>query len=140
MFHNNNKKKTMTAASIVPIPLVAAAVVVAAAGLGYIGVGLRCEAIGKELKALEVQKAALVKQCVNDEYKWARMKAPASMEQALERHGIEMKWPRRNQVVYLDPRDLSDVPNLITPEDKLRYASVSVGGRSGRHGLSSWQD
>ncbi|MDI6775108.1 MAG: hypothetical protein QME60_06910 [Verrucomicrobiota bacterium] len=91
---------------IFPVPFAGLLAVIAAMALWYLWLGCRCEALGKELKRLEDEKAELTKRCLNEEYKWARMKSPESIDRALARHGIVMIWPRSEQIVRLTKADL----------------------------------
>lgn len=97
-FRNNRKKKN---GFVFPAPFASLIVLGAALALVYIWLCCRCDSLGRDLKALEIEGATLSKQFLNEEYRWTRMKAPENMERALTRLGIAMTWPRRDQVVYL---------------------------------------
>jgi hypothetical protein len=69
-----------------------------------------CEgSVGREIKTLMTRKAELQKRYLSEEYKWTRLKAPASLQAALCRAGVAMAFPRRHQVVRM-----TDVPAYET--------------------------
>ena len=84
-----------------PVPFAGIIVVVSVLALGYIWLGCCCESVGRDIKVLEAERRELDKQQVNERYRWARMKAPRSLERALGQHSIEMVYPRHDQVVDL---------------------------------------
>jgi len=133
----NNRKKRRSTRGMVPVPFIVAVVVVAVASLAYIGLGLRCEALGCELKTLEAERADLTKQCLNEEYKWTQMKSPANLEKALKRYGINMMWPRSDHVVYLQADSLADRWATSTDTDRFKFASISSRPSDG---LSGWSE
>lgn len=96
-----NKKKKGKDGFIFPVPFTGAVVVLSALALGYVWLGCRCESLGRELKALEIEKAVLSREYLNEQYNWARMKAPGNIEKALAKHNIIMTWPRGDQVIWL---------------------------------------
>jgi len=97
-FRKNRKKKN---GFVFPAPFASLIVLGAALALVYIWLSCRCDALGRDIKAFEIERTTLHKQLLNEEYRWTRMKSPENMERALARLGIAMGWPRRNQVVYL---------------------------------------
>jgi len=64
--------------------------------------GCQCEALGDDIKDIEAEGVQLNKKKMTAEYRWVRTKSPRSMEIALQRHGIDMDWPRVGQVVRLE--------------------------------------
>ena len=96
-----NKKKRRLDAFVIPIPIVGTIVALAGLGLLYVWLGCRCELVGRELKALEKKQRELTKKYVVEQSRWAKLKSPRTLRQTLERHGIVMGWPRRDQVVRL---------------------------------------
>lgn len=94
---------------IFPVPFAGVVVLLSTLGLGYVWLGCRCEALGRELKALEIEKAALDKKHMNERLRWTCTKSPQNIEKSLAKHNIVMTWPRRDQVVRL-----SDVPTSPT--------------------------
>lgn len=104
-----NKKKVNGFAF--PVPFAGAVVAIAVLALGYVWLGCRCEAIGRDIKKLETERAALMKKHQNEELRWAQLKSPRNIERALSRHNIVMTWPRRDQVVRLYDADLDQRPS-----------------------------
>lgn len=81
--------------------LVGGSILLAAIGLAYVWVNGQAAALGGDLQRLDVEHSKLVKQHLNEEYRWARMKSPQSLEKALSDHRLVMGAPRHNQVVRL---------------------------------------
>lgn len=71
--------------------------------LCYLWLRGRCEALGEELKALEVRKASLRSLYLAEESRWSDLSSPAEVEGALRRHGLVMTWPDQSQIVRLEP-------------------------------------
>ena len=61
----------------------------------------RTEAIGQEIKALEIAQTKLGERIRVEESEWARVRAPANVVKALQVHGIDMTWPRQEQIVRI---------------------------------------
>ena len=91
---------------VFPAPFAVGVVLVSGLALVYVWMGGRCEAMGKELKGLETDKKELAKKFQAEEFRWSRMKSPASVEHALVRHGVTMNWPRKDQIVRLSENDV----------------------------------
>jgi hypothetical protein len=89
-----------------PAPFAVGVLLVSCLALVYVWLGGRCEALGKELKGLETEKKELNKKLLAEEFRWARVKSPSNVEQALARHGIAMSWPRKDQIVRLSDNDM----------------------------------
>jgi hypothetical protein len=80
--------------------------------------------MGRDIRKLEIERDALTKQFLNEEYHWARTKSPRNLESALQEHRLDMTVARPDQVVRMGSERL-------TPVTKTRWAAVS-GGRSNR--------
>jgi hypothetical protein len=96
------KKQQQMNGYIFPVPFAGIVVVASALALGYVWLGCQCEALGDEIKAIEARGVELNKKFLTAEYRWVRTKSPQSLEIALERHGLDMDWPRAGQVVRLE--------------------------------------
>lgn len=103
MMLNRRNRRLQSQAGAAPW-LVAGFVVLAVVGLGYVWVNGQTEMLGRELRRLDDEHGKLVKQHLNEEYRWARLKSPQSLEKALADHRLVMGAPRHDQVVRL--RDL----------------------------------
>jgi hypothetical protein len=88
--------------------LAAGLIVFAAIGLAYVWMDGQSELLGRELRRLEEEHSKLVKQHLNEEYRWARLKSPQSVEKALAEHRLIMSAPRHDQVVRLTDSAPSD--------------------------------
>ena len=100
------KKQQQMNGYIFPVPFAGIVVVASALALGYVWLGCQCEALGDEIAGIEARGTELNKKLLNAEYRWVRTKSPQSLEIALQRHGLEMDWPRANQVVRLERVEL----------------------------------
>jgi len=123
MAGRNRKKKQMDA-FIFPVPFAGVVMLFSMLALGYVWLGCRCEALGKELKALEKESSGLRKKFLNEKYKWARMKSPRNIEGMLAHHNISMTWPRRGQVVRLQDVDVLPAETAGTTGGGLEYAQL----------------
>ena len=104
---SKNRKKVN--GFVFPVPVAGSIMLLATLGLGYVWIGCRCDAIGKDIKLLEAKKVKLEKKCMNEQCRWARMKSPANVSRKLAGYKIQMGWPRRGQVVRLyNKRDYTD--------------------------------
>jgi hypothetical protein len=99
MKRKRNRKKVN--GFVFPAPFAGVVVLVSTFALGYVWLDCRSEALGEQLKAMELRRTVLEKMQCNEEYRWSMMKAPQNMERALAKHGIEMTWPREDQIVRL---------------------------------------
>jgi hypothetical protein len=99
-------RKRHTGGYLIPVPLTVMLIVMAALSLCYLWLRARCDALGEELKAMEVRKASLQRVYLNEEFKLTNLKSPASLERALRRHNLVMAWPNRDQIVRLSDPDL----------------------------------
>ena len=108
---NKRRKKPAKADGyIFPVPIAAVLSVISALALSYLWLGGRCEALGRELKKLELRKAEVHKVYLYEQYKWACLKTPESIKAALKRHGLTMVWPRSSRIVHLTVADLAPRP------------------------------
>jgi hypothetical protein len=81
--------------------LVGVFVLLAAVGIAYVCLNGQTDMLGRELRLLEDKRSRLAKQHLNEEYRWARLKSPQSLEKALVDHRLVMGAPRHDQVVRL---------------------------------------
>ena len=121
---NKKRRRRKQDGFIFPAPFAGIVVVVSSLALGYVWLGCRCEALGRDLKALEQKQADLQKQHVTETFKWARKKSPRNIERALEHGGITMVWPHRTKVVRLTEDDLKGGLSEDASLDDARYARL----------------
>ncbi len=97
----NRRNRRLDRQSGVAPWLVTGFILLAAIGLAYVWLNGQSELLGRELRRLEDDRNKLVKQHLNEEYRWARLKSPQSLEKALAEHKLVMGAPRHDQVVRL---------------------------------------
>ncbi len=111
-----NRKKS--AGFIIPKPLLSALAMATILSLSYLWMMGRCEAAGQRIKAMEQKRNELRNMVLNEESRWAAMRSPRNMEEALRRHGLVMTWPSEDRVVR---RSSPSLPGGVT-EERLEYA------------------
>ena len=94
-----NRKKKKHDAYLFPVPFAGLVIVGVTVTLGYILLGLRCQSMASELKALEQRRDELRRQHSQQIFKWTRMKSPQQLESALLRNRIHMTWPASRRVI-----------------------------------------
>ncbi len=119
------KKQQKMNGYIFPVPFAGIVVVASALALGYVWLGCQCEALGDEIKMIEARGLELNKKFLNAEYRWVRTKSPQSLEIALQRHGLNMDWPRAGQIVRLERVELPRGYGEQEMVDGMRIAKVS---------------
>jgi len=125
-----NRKKNGAGPGFFPVSLAIGLTVISILCLAYLCLGLRCEALGRDLKAMEAECRALNKQLTNEEAKWHELVAPGNLARALAEHRLDMRWPRRDQVVTLTDTALRRGQRPLTQGDALTYVRVK---RTVRH-------
>jgi len=124
-----NRKKRVEG-YMFPVPFATLVVVGGVAALAYLWMISRCEAIGAEIKALEVVEASLAEKYLNEELKWTRLRSPQNLERILARNGVKMDWPARGQVILLASAGIQEAGESSgTAGQDRRYAGVSRTGR-----------
>jgi hypothetical protein len=88
--------------------LVAGFIFLAVVGVIYFSLNSKSALLAGELRRLEDERSKLGKQHLNEEYRWARMKSPQSLEKALTDRRLVMGAPRHDQVVRLRVAPKSD--------------------------------
>ncbi|HNR94069.1 MAG TPA: hypothetical protein PKM67_07705 [Kiritimatiellia bacterium] len=82
-----------------PFTLAGTLLFVGSAALFYLWLGGRCEALGTEIKNLEKHYSEVQDRRRVEEIKWAAMTTLPGVEQALIRHGLEMRFPDKRHIV-----------------------------------------
>ena len=100
MAGRRNRKKR-SEGFLLPAPFAVALVAVSVLSLCFLWLRVRCETLGQDLKNLEVRKATLQRNYLNEEFRWSNCKSPLNIEKALRTHGLIMAWPDKDQVVRL---------------------------------------
>ncbi len=120
MARRNRKKND---AGLIPYLRMALLLAIIVAGaVGYVYLQSRTERIGNEIKALETRRDQLRDRIVKQQFAWARLQSPASIEQALREQGLVMTWPNRDQIVRV--RADGTIDSFAGPESRTptRYA------------------
>jgi len=60
-----------------------------------------CTAISREIGELEKQHKKLEDECVREAARWSKMKTRDRLDETLSRFGIQMEYPRADQVVKM---------------------------------------
>lgn len=83
-----------------------------------------------KVKALERRLEEVDKRYVVELSRWERMKSPANIERALERHGIQMVWPGQANIVRLsDPPSLGEALAVTASSSGAEVARLSRDSR-----------
>ncbi len=81
--------------------IVTGCVLLVAVGLAYVWLDNQCETLGREIRRLEADREILARRQLNEEYRWARLKSPQSLDRVLRERGMSMAAPRYDQVVRM---------------------------------------
>ena len=98
MARRKNRKRNSDG-FICPAPLAAILAATTFVALTYLWFCGRCEAIGAQIKELEVVKTELHKRVINEEFKWSNMKSPRNIENIIKEFHLDMAWPEEKQIV-----------------------------------------
>jgi len=123
MARKNRKKRQ--GGHVFPAPLAVILVVVAGLSLLYICLNAKTEALGREIKMLEVKRDVLRDTLIKAQYEWAQAQSPANLDKVLKDHGLVMTWPSLDQIVRV--RTDGAVEGLAASRVRLagkRYAHV----------------
>lgn len=103
-----NRKKKRAAGFMIPLPF-AVVMLASVFSLGYLGLEIRCETLGEQLKELEARRKEAHDKRLYEEARWANMKSPGQIEKVLRRHRLTMIWPRQDQIVFVGESEPLDV-------------------------------
>ncbi len=118
---NRNRKRS--GAIIFPGPFLTILMLVVCLGLAYVWICGRCDALGVEIRDLEIQRKDLRRRVDNERLRWERLANLQGVREALERHGIPMELAPHNRVVYLAYEDLTS-PHPVRDRET-RYAQLT---------------
>ena len=79
----------------------------------YLGISNNCEALGRQIKLAEQEKAELLKQVATEEQNWAQARSFRNMELLMAQYGIQMEWPQEKDIIRL---------HVERPEAPVEYA------------------
>jgi hypothetical protein len=126
MARNKNRKKKQLNVRLLPVPLTIGVMALSSYALGWIWLECRCEALGRDIKHLETQQAAIERKCQIEQFQWSRLKSPQNLENELERRGIEMGWPRKDQVIRISKQALVAEMNGMQSDGVAKYAKATT--------------
>lgn len=123
---NRKQRQLKVRFRVLPVPLTVAIILFMTYSLGWIWLEVRCESIGGDIKRLEAERENLQRRLQTEQFHWARLKSPHSLETELERRGIEMNWPRKDQVVRVSREALLEELNDTARDGVGTYAKVGA--------------
>ena len=122
-----NRKKNVTGGGF-PAVFAGVAVLIVLVALIYVWLGCLCDSVGSEIAELESERGGLFKKYLNEEFRWTELKSPRSIEMALARHRVIMRWPAGGQVVKLPDIPVSSEYPGEEGDGAQRYARYSHAG------------
>ena len=118
-----NRKKNTADQQFIPPRVILTVLTVIGIGMGYLGIRSKSEQLGSDIKKLESSCEINQRRMENEESKWAGLMTPRSIEDALTRHGLNLTWPRRGQVVRIYDSRANDLA-LVDMRDAVRFAQL----------------
>lgn len=118
-----NRKRNDNEQPVVSPRIIGVVLVILAVAFGYFSLHARCERLCTEIRRLEGQCEISQRRAENEETKWAALVTPRSIEEALVRHGLNLSWPRRGQVVRIYDSRSGDL-TLVDSRDAVRFAQL----------------
>lgn len=104
MRRNHHKHNARMYSYSYSIPVVGLIVVVVTILLGYWGLDSKCSALGEDIKQREKELRSLDDEYLREEARWNANKTPEKLEAALIAHGLNMVYPKADQLVRMDQR------------------------------------
>lgn len=98
---NKNRRNHSKGGSTAMVRGVALGVVSLLLVLLYLGISNNCEALGRQIKLAEQEKAELLKQVATEEQNWAQARSIRNMEALMAQYRIEMDWPTEKDIIRL---------------------------------------
>ncbi len=120
---NRNRKKEATLVSHVPRRGVLTVLAVFGIWMGFLSIKTQCDRLGAEIKKLESSCELNQRRLANEESKWAALMTPRTIEETLTRHGLDLGWPRRGQVVRIYDSQAPDAA-LADMREAIRFAEL----------------
>lgn len=106
---NRRKRRKSRAAksALVPAPALGLGVAVVTLAMLYLWLDHTCSALGQQIRELEMARVELRNQWARENNRWTSMRTPASLDQALLRHGLVMGTARPEQIVQVRRRPVA---------------------------------
>ncbi|MGA0332537.1 MAG: hypothetical protein ACO3N7_06260 [Kiritimatiellia bacterium] len=98
-------KKLQAEGFRMPATLSLLGVLLFAIALFFVLFSSRTEALARQIKIEEQALEDLKRKVAGEEVRWNGLIGPRNLSLALKNHGLEMNWPRPNQVVHI--RDMA---------------------------------
>lgn len=112
-----------------PMRTAVSCVVLVCAGVFYLLLCTRVVAMGQQIRDEERELEQLRRQVAREEVRWNDMLGPRSLQAALQRHNLDMRWPEPHQVVHVRDFQLW-LAGQGQPEVLTRMEGVSTAGGS----------
>ncbi len=118
------KSGTMGIASLIVSALIMAMI--------YYVLDSRCTLIARDIGKVERRFAQLEAECVREAARWDELKTPARLTEKLSRFGLEMRYPRQDQIVRMtaDGRPAAGQISVARAQARAKAADVALNGAS----------
>jgi hypothetical protein len=124
---NRKKVRSRLRTRVVPVRFAGITVLLTLFLLAYLGLDLRCDGIGRQVKKLETERAGLNIRLGEEQYKWTCMSDMPNIEKALAKWNIVMAWPRSEQVIRLYEAGEFETRLVQSAKASLKYARLERG-------------
>lgn len=116
------KSGTMGIASLIVSALIMAMI--------YYVLDSRCTLIARDIGKVERRFAQLESECVREAARWDELKTPARLTEKLSRFGLEMRYPRQDQIVRMtaDGRPAAGQISVARAQARAKAADVALNG------------
>lgn len=95
--------------------------------VAYLLMCTRTEALGRQIKAEELEIEQLRRRVASEEVRWSEMIGPRRLEEALRKHRLVMNYPAAHQIVHV--RDMAMWESGQGPVDMVGQLDRFDGGR-----------
>ena len=93
------KNSVLTSGTVGVSSLIVSALIMA---MIYYVLDSRCDLINNDIGKAERRLKALESECVREAARWDEMKIPERLNEKLTRFGLEMRYPRQDQIVQMN--------------------------------------
>lgn len=93
------KNSVLTSGTVGVASLIVSALIMA---MIYYVLDSRCDLINNDIGKAERRLKALESECVREAARWDEMKIPERLNEKLTRFGLEMRYPRQDQIVQMN--------------------------------------
>ena len=71
-------------------------------GAVYMHINNSCVSLGREITGQEKEIIKIKNQLVIENQRWATLTSPRNLEQAIQRHWLNMSMPNNTQIIYVE--------------------------------------